>query len=143
MKTNLSSAVIPMLALSFLCGCASPPKRDLSNLQGTWGGQEVGGPPGECRMTIAGDALKFQGARSEEWYAAKLIMKPSADPKQADILIEDCPAPKYIQKMAKAIYRVDGKTLTIAANEPGDESLPSGFERNATSRARVFVFSRQ
>ena len=93
-------------------------------------------------MTIAGDALKFQGARSEEWYAAKLIMKPGTNPKQADILIENCSAPQYIKKMAKAIYKVDGKTLTIAANEPGDQSLPTGFERNATSRARPANVSR-
>jgi len=131
------------LALSFLCGCASPGKRDLSRLQGNWAGQEVGGPTGECRMTIAGDSLKFQGARPEEWYAAKLILKESTNPRQADILIENCPAPQYVGKTAKGIYKLEGKTLTVPACEPGDESLPDGFERNGTSRARVFVFNRQ
>ncbi len=92
-------------------------------------------------MTITGDSLKFQGARQDEWYAAKLKLIPNTNPKQADVLIEDCSVPKYKQKTAKAIYRIEGKTLTIAANEPGDEAMPAGFERS--NRSRVFVFNRQ
>jgi uncharacterized protein (TIGR03067 family) len=142
MKTNLLT-VLAVTTLSFLCGCASPAKRELSRFQGNWVGQEIGGPTGECRVTVAGDTLKFQGARSEEWYVARLIFQAGTNPNQADVLIQDCPVPRYIGKTAKGIYRFEGKTLTIAANEPGDESRPTGIDRNATSRARVFVFTRQ
>ena len=92
-------------------------------------------------MTISGDSLKFHGARQEEWYAAKLTLTPSTSPKRADCLIEDCGAPQYIHKMAKAIYKMEGKTLTLAGNEPGDEAAPTGFETK--NRSRVFVFTRQ
>ncbi len=143
MKTRLFSTFVVGLVISFLCGCATTSKRDLSALQGTWLGHEVAGPPGECHMTIAGDAFKFQGARQEEWYTAKLVLLPNTHPKQADIVIENCSAPQYNGKTAKAIYRLEGRTLTIAAKEPGDASLPAGFERNATSEARVFVFNKQ
>lgn len=128
--------------MAFLCGCASPGKRELSRFQGTWVGHEISGPTGDCRMTVVGDSLKFQGAQPQEWYAAKFIPNPNAAPNEADVLIQDCPAPQYIGKTAKGIYRLEGKTLTIAANEPGDDSRPTGFDRNATSRARVFVFTR-
>ncbi len=94
-------------------------------------------------MTVAGNSLKFQGAREQEWYSATLVIQPGTQPKRADVVIENCPAPQYIKKAAKAIYKLEGKTLTIAANEPGDESLPGGFERNASSRSRVFVFTKQ
>ncbi len=112
-------------------------------LQGTWIGHEVDGPPGECRMTISGDSLKFQGARQEEWYDAKLIVLPNTSPKQADVMIQNCSAPQYNGKTAKAIYKLERKALTIAATEPGDGSLPAGFERKAASRARVFLFEKQ
>jgi uncharacterized protein (TIGR03067 family) len=144
MKTNLTLAAVFALALLFCGGCAStanPPKSDLSTLQGTWIGHEVDGPPGECRMTISGDSLKAQAAGQDESYAAKLILAPGTSPKQADLLIEDCSAPQYIHKTAKMIYKIEGKTLTIAGHEPGDETVPTGFERDG--RSRVFVFARQ
>jgi uncharacterized protein (TIGR03067 family) len=144
MKTNLILAAVFALALLFCGGCAStanPPKHDLAKLQGTWIGHEVDGPPGECRMTISGDSLKAQAAGQDESYAAKLILAPGASPKQADLLIADCSAPQYIHKTAKMIYKIEGKTLTIAGHEPGDETAPTGFERDGQSR--VFVFTRQ
>jgi uncharacterized protein (TIGR03067 family) len=143
MKTNLILTVSVVVAISSLCGCVSTSKRDLSALQGAWVGQEVAGPPGECRMSISGDSLKFQGARPEEWYSARLTMRSDTAPKQAAILIENCSVQKYIGKTAKGIYKLERGTLTIAACEPGDESVPTGFERGAGSRARVFVFKKQ
>jgi uncharacterized protein (TIGR03067 family) len=143
MKTNLILTAVFALALLFCGGCAStanPPKTDLSTLQGTWIGHEVDGPPGECRMTISGDSLKFQGARQEESYAGKLTLTPSTSPKRADVLIQDCPVPQYIQKTGKVIYKIEGKTLTLAGNEPGNEAAPTKFETNP---ARVFVFTKQ
>lgn len=143
-KTSLTLAAVFALVLLFCGGCAStahPPKSDLSTLQGTWIGHEVDGPPGECRMTISGDSLRAQAGGQDEWYTAKLILNPSTSPKQADLLIEDCPVPQYIQRRAKMIYKIEGKTLTFAGHEPGDETVPTGFERDG--RSRVFVFSRQ
>ncbi len=139
MKTILALAVTSM-GILFVTGCASTSKHDPASLQGSWVGHEIEGSPGECRMTITGDTLKFQGARQEEWYAAKLTLFPTTTPKQADVLIQDCSAPQYVNKTAKAIYRIEGKTMTIAANEPGDDARPMGFER--TNRSRVFVFER-
>jgi uncharacterized protein (TIGR03067 family) len=92
-------------------------------------------------MTISGDSLKAKAAGQDEWYTATLIAAPGTSPKQADLLIEDCPAPQYIQKRAKMIYKIEGKTLTIAGHEPGDETVPTGFQRDG--RSRVFVFQKQ
>jgi uncharacterized protein (TIGR03067 family) len=85
--------------------------------------------------------LKAQVTGQDETYAAKLILAPGTNPKQADLLIEDCPTPQYIQKRAKMTYRIEGKTLTLVGHEPGDETVPTGFERDG--RSRVFVFTRQ
>ncbi len=143
MKTGLIFCAVLAVGLACLSGCASSPKRELSKIQGNWVGQEVGGPPGECRVTVTGDLLRFQGARQGEWYLAKFIPNPKARPNEADVLIQDCPAPQYIGKIAKGIYRLEGKKLTIAANEPGDESRATSFERTGNSRSRIFVFTKQ
>jgi uncharacterized protein (TIGR03067 family) len=143
MRKNLTLAATVFVGILLCCGCASTPKRDLTKLQGTWVGEEIGGPKGECKMTIEGATLKFQGARTEEWYVATLTLNPKTQPKQALVRIGDCPAPKYINQTAGAIYKLEGKTLTIAAHEPGDEAVPTTFEHSAGDRMRVFVFNRQ
>jgi len=112
-------------------------------LQGTWLGHETGGPPGQCSMTITGDTMKFQGAIPQEWYDAKLTLTPNTSPKQATILITDCGFPQYKNKTSNAIYKIEGKTLTIAVNEPGDVAVPTGFERSAVSQTRLMVLSKQ
>ncbi len=145
MKTYLrlaASAASLSIAAIFLCGCASTHKTDLSSLQGSWVGKEVNGPSGENRMVVSGNSLKFQGARAEEWYEAKLNLIPGTEPKQVDVLIQNCPSPQYVGKTAKGIYRLENNSLTIAASEPGNQSRPSAFEGAGANEARVFVFRR-
>jgi uncharacterized protein (TIGR03067 family) len=143
MRRSLTLAATVVVGIFLYCGCASTPKRDLTRLQGTWVGEEIGGPKGECRMTIEGTTFRFQGARAEEWYVATLTLNPKAQPKQAMVRIGDCPVPRYVNQTTKAIYKLEGKTLTIAAHEPGVEALPTTFEPSAGSRMRVFVFTWQ
>jgi uncharacterized protein (TIGR03067 family) len=143
MRKNFTLAAAVVVGIILSCGCASTPKRDLTRLQGTWVGEEIGGPKGECRMTVEGATLKFQGARAEEWYVATLTLNPKTQPKQAMVRIGDCPSPKYINQTAKAIYKLEGKRLTIAACEPGDEAVPTTFELSPGSRMRMFVFAKQ
>jgi uncharacterized protein (TIGR03067 family) len=112
-------------------------------LQGTWVGQEIGRPQGECRLTVSGNSIKFQGVRAEEWYEATITLKPKAIPKRAAVLIERCPAPQYVNKTANFIYKIEGKTLTLAGSEPGSEKEPIAFEPNPDNPVRTFVFSKR
>jgi RNA polymerase sigma factor (sigma-70 family) len=117
--------------------------KNLAELQGTWVGQETGGPPGQCRLTITGETMKFQGAFPQEWYSAKLSLIRNTTPKRAAALITDCSLPLYKNQTANAIYKVEGNTLTLAGNEPGNADVPTAFERSAANRTRVFVFNKQ
>jgi hypothetical protein len=72
-----------------------------------------------------------------------LALSPKTHPKQAIILIEACAFPRYVNRLAKAIYKLEGKTLTIAGNEPGNEAVPTAFGRNPASQTRAFAFTRQ
>jgi RNA polymerase sigma factor (sigma-70 family) len=113
-----------------------------ASLQGTWIGEEVGGQSGQCRLTVSGDSLRFQGARASEWYAGKLTLEQNTSPKQATILITECGFAQYVGKTARSIYKLEQNTLTIAGNEPGVDATPTGFERSAENRVRVFVFTK-
>ena len=112
-------------------------------LQGTWVGQEVNRPQEEYRLTVSGNSIRFQGARAEDWYEASITLKPKADPKRAAVLIERCPVPQYVNKTANFIYKIEGKTLTLAGSEPGSEKEPTAFERNPDNSVRTFVFEKQ
>ena len=143
MRKNLTLAAAVVVGILLCCGCASTPKRDLTRLQGNWVGKELSGPGGNCRMTVEGDTFKFQGARAEDWYVGTLTLDPKTQPKQAMVKIVDCPAPSYINKTTQAIYKLEGKTLTIGAHEPGDEKAPTTFDLSADDRMREFTFTRQ
>jgi uncharacterized protein (TIGR03067 family) len=142
MSKNIMWAAGVVVGTLLCCGCASTPKRDLSRMQGTWVGHEIGGEKGECRMTIEGDTIKFQGAQPQEWYVGTLTLNPKAEPKQVKLLIQACAYPKYVNQTANAIYRLEGKSLTLAHNEPGNEAVPKAFERNVADRTRAFAFTR-
>ena len=112
-------------------------------MQGTWMGEEVDGQKGECRMTVSGDTLKFQGVRAQEWYAGQLTVKPNTNPKQATVLIKEGGFPQAVGKIAHMIYKLEQNQLTIAGNEPGLDVIPTEFKRSTATRTRVFVFSKQ
>ena len=114
-------------------------------LQGTWTGEEIGAgaQKGQCRMTVSGDWLRFEGVRPQEWYAGKLTLKPKTNPKQATIQISECGVAQYVGKSAHMIYKLEQNQLTIAGNEPGRDVIPTEFERSEAKSTRVFVFSKQ
>jgi uncharacterized protein (TIGR03067 family) len=143
MSKNLTLAAVVVVGALLSWGCASTPKRDLTRLQGNWVGKELSGPGGECRMAVEGDTFKFQGARAGDWYVGTLTLNPKTQPKQATVKIIDCPVPGYVNKTTKAIYKLEGKKLIIAAHEPGGEEAPTTFDLSADNQMREFTFTKQ
>jgi uncharacterized protein (TIGR03067 family) len=143
MRNALTLAAAALAAVLLSCGCASTPKNELAQLQGNWVGEEIGGEPGPCRMTLEGDTIKFQGMQRQDWYVGTLTLDPKAHPKQALLLIRDCGIRQYVNKTARAIYKLEDKKLTLASHEPGTNTVPTAFERDTASHRRAFVFTRQ
>jgi RNA polymerase sigma factor (sigma-70 family) len=112
---------------------------DMTTLQGTWVGQEIGAP-GQATIVVNGSVLEFRGADRIEWYKATFSLQKNTTPKQALITIADCPRPDYVGKSTRVIYKLEGDTFTVAGNEPGDPSLPESFD---ASTARKFVLKKQ
>ena len=143
MRKHFAVALLAIVGIMLSSGCASTPRHDLSRLQGMWVGKELGGGEGECRMSISGDAIRFQGARRQEWYIGKLTLIPHTDPRQATVLITECGFPQYANQTAKAIYKLDGKALTMAGHEPGNSAVPTSFEPSTNTQTRAFIFTKQ
>jgi uncharacterized protein (TIGR03067 family) len=137
-------AFITMAALIIMtAGCATTPRDDLATLQGTWTGTEIGAAKpvkGTCQFIITGDRLEYRGANPQEWYKGTFSLPQGTDPCQLIGVIKECPFPEYVGKTSRAIYRIDGNTLTIAGHEPGSGTTPEHFER---PHARVFVVTKQ
>ena len=89
-------------------------------------------------MTIRGDSIHFEGANKEEWYKATFVLPAEADPKQLLATIVECASPDFVGKPSRAIYKIEGGTLTIAAYKPGTVDVPKGFDGDP--QARRFVF---
>jgi uncharacterized protein (TIGR03067 family) len=140
------------LALAFLFAATLPAVRaqdkpaavaadpELKLLQGTWEGVEKGKEAqGKCTLTIMDNAISFKGANPQEWYKGTIVLRGSAEPKQLDGTILDCPQPDFIGKTSPGIYKLEGDTLTLAGRQPGSTDGPKSFD---DAQSRVFVLKK-
>jgi RNA polymerase sigma factor (sigma-70 family) len=117
---------------------AVPHGSDLTAIQGTWTGHEKG-RPGASSMVLQGTNLDFHGANPNEWYKGTFSLKETTNPKQLVATITDCPAPEYVGKVSYSLYKLDGNTLTVSGNEPGNPAMPTSFDEPGS---RTFVFTK-
>jgi uncharacterized protein (TIGR03067 family) len=139
-KMDCFMAVALVVTTVLMCGCNSTdetPISDMEKLQGTWVGKELG-QDGEAKVIFSGDTIDFKGAHPQEWYKGTAVINAEMTPSQADFTISECVVPDYIGKIAKAIYKFEESTLTLAGSEPGNESRPTSFD--PSERIRVFQF---
>ncbi|MFZ0828016.1 MAG: hypothetical protein WAO02_11395 [Verrucomicrobiia bacterium] len=139
MRKNILNFVC-IVVLLWGSGCATPQRSDLATLQGTWKGHEIGGnPEGSRCFIISGNTLEFQGANNDDWCRGTFTVREGTNPRQMVGTITQCHEPQYIGKTSCAIYRVEGDTLTITGNQPGNPKVPAGFDAPG---ARHFVLNR-
>lgn len=106
-----------------------PPAVELKALQGTWEGVMVGQEKdGKITITITGNALHFY-RDTNFWFETTIILPAGKDPKQLHATIKGCPPSQgdSIGKVVRAIFKMEGETLTLATGS-GDEVPPKSFE---------------
>lgn len=117
-----------------------PHKSELTALQGKWTGHEqTGNRTGPGTVTIKGSTLEAHGEDTNEWYKATISLYDT-NPKQAVIVITDCPFPQYVGATSYGLYEIKDGALTIAANEPGFPGAPLNLDSPGT---RKFEFKKE
>ncbi len=101
-------------------------------LVGIWNGEEVGGSSG-WSGTFTETAITYESPEGNENYSGTYTIFDT-DPRRMDLLITVCDYPQYIGKTAHSIYKIVGDTLVMAANEPGNASIPSTFTSSGNTR---------
>jgi uncharacterized protein (TIGR03067 family) len=140
-KTEAAKTAQPEVAKTAQPEAIKAPPSDSVALQGKWKGQEATGENHDpCYLVISGNDLEFRGADPREFYKMTFALKEDAQPHQFSGNIKECAVPDYVGKMARAIYRLEGGTLTIAGNEPGSPAPPDRFDAPETRR---FVFKKE
>ena len=143
MKNLFFLTIILLLSGLVINGCGGSEdtaKSDQELIQGVWAGNAVGIET-EFTMTISGNNFNMETTDSEVFYKGTFVLNEKVTPKQADFKMDDCNIEEYIGTTARAIYKIENDTLTIASNEPGNEIRPTVFE--GSDQTQVFTLKKQ
>jgi len=108
-------------------------------LQGTWDGLVLqGDPTHRCSFVISGSNYEFRDkTNTNVWYRGTFSLREDTTPRQYIAVISECPFPQYVGKTSMAMYRLEGGTLTITGNEPGNPAAPSAFDAPGAARMEL------
>jgi len=143
MKNLCFLTIILLLSGLVIHGCGGSEdtaKSDQELIQGVWAGNAVGIET-EFTMTISGNNFNMETTDSEVFYKGTFVLNEKVTPKQADFKMDECNIEEYIGTTARAIYKIENDTLTIASNEPGNEIRPAVFE--GSDQTQVFTLKKQ
>ena len=107
---------------------------ELQPLQGTWEGVLVGDKARQAiTITITGNSLHFH-RDADFWFETTVILPAGKDPKQLHATINGCPPSQTgsIGQVVRAMFKIEGGTLTLATIGDDAEETPNGFESAGT-----------
>jgi uncharacterized protein (TIGR03067 family) len=137
----MTPALLALAVLVAAPGAKDPPKKDAPSVVGEWvaesaveRGRPLKPPPGTTwGFTSDGKSVLTLGGRDP----AEGTYKADAGKAPAELDVSAGPTGKPL----KAIYKVDGDTLTVALVD-GDGDRPAAFESPAGSRVILMVLKR-
>ena len=117
---------------------------NVTELEGTWVGYEVGGLLGDWTFIVSGNEMDVTAPslNPAEWYLGTYSINIQVNPKQVDLAITDCSLSNYIGTTAKAIYKIENNTWTYTGYGPGNPDRPSSFF-DTSGFARSFLLTKQ
>ena len=139
------SLLLPCLLLGLHAGCKTTPPiaAELQGLQGTWEGLALNKktPDGSfvksadtITITITGNSFHFY-RDTNFWFETSIALPPGTHPQQLHATIKDN-APSQgsnaICKVVVALFKIEGRTLTLAASVNGE--TPLSFEDENVTR---------
>ena len=138
-RTRLIAGMVVLVVGMMLTGCQTLEQKELAQLQGTWVGNEVAGQVEQISMTISGNNVKFKNLAPSVTALGTFKINHEVDPKQIDIAFVKTDKGEDINKTSLAIYKIEGKKLLLAGNEPGSGVRAEKFERGKATRFVVLT----
>lgn len=135
----MNNKIIAVLSAAglLLAGCSHHQKSDLATLQGTWSGRQAL-VDHQCSLVISGNNYEMQDASdTNAWNKGTFTLRQDTDPRQFVFVIADCHVPKFLGATIMAIYRLEGDTLTVSWNAPGNPAAPSAFDAPHAARMEL------
>ncbi|MBC8183729.1 hypothetical protein H8E88_21765 [candidate division KSB1 bacterium] len=128
-------AIFSVLVI-LLIGCKQ------KGLEGAWIGTEVEGDGGgEWTFTFEGEKCKIESTDGL-WFNMTITLVENTDAKQAELEVDDSVMSEAVGLILKSIYKIEGKKLTIAVNDPqSSDMVPTSFDKSWDNR--VFVLERK
>ncbi len=112
---------------------AAPPRASQAQLQGSWEGVQIG-QAGKYSVAIAGNSLRYEGPKPNEWYETTFTLPAGEYPQQLHATITGCPRKDDIGRKVVAIFKIEDGTLTLAGYDPDSQDSPDPFEDNPNFR---------
>jgi len=143
----LGAALVAALACGLGCGSGGTQGSGDPALIGTWVGTVADGSatspdPTPWTFTITStDADVKMGTLAA--YKGTYVADPSTDPKRLTVNITESALSTYVGQASNGIYKIEGSTLTFAANQPGVATRPTDFTPTPDGVTLVFTLNKQ
>jgi uncharacterized protein (TIGR03067 family) len=145
-EVMLGAAVIVALACGPGCGGSGNQgsgNQGSGDLVGTWVGTAVGHDPTTVWTFTATSTNVEVKIDTVATYRGTYVADASSNPKTITITITDSTVSLYIGQTSNGIYKIEGSTLTFAANKPGTTARPTDFIPTADGVTEVFTLNKQ
>ena len=122
------------LSANTKCATNQPTAVELQLLQGRWEGVLVGDKAHQkITITITGNSLHFH-RDTNFWFETTMTLPAGKDPKQLHATIKGCPLSQAdsIGQVARAFFKIEDGTLTLATIGDDAEETPKSFEAAGT-----------
>ena len=128
MKFRFFIVTVLSVLIILIIGCKE------KGLDGAWVGKEVEGNDSVWTFTFEANKLKVE-SDDGAWFTMTITLIEKTNPKQAELEIDDSIMSDAVGLVLKSIYKIEGKKLTIAVNDPqSSDMVPTSFEKSWDDR---------
>ena len=85
------------------------------------------------------DILNVSTSPSEEWYNGVITLNINSVPKQVDYEVTGSSYDQAVGLTSLGIYKIEGDSLTFAANAPGNPERPQSYLPENGARVYIVV----